>query len=215
MSSQDGRGIDDLVSKICKDQLRYKQVKHKFLSFLSDVEIPSGWEDKSYKLYEEHPTYKYRLQILKDYVEEKVAKGIFVTSKTSTAELFDELKQFSCKWESLSTRDNDRLWERVHDQKGIAGVDLFLQNVKLEGVVVRKSEIRKKVSVLVKREGFRTSAAGHATTSDFTLSELVVGLENEGQTGDEFHLKVAVGDIVEVKKCRRKDGEGLEPEVVM
>ncbi|XP_068728425.1 NFX1-type zinc finger-containing protein 1-like [Montipora capricornis] len=207
MSSQDGRGIDDLVSKICKDRLHDKQVKLKCLNFLSDVEIPSGWKDnKSYKLYEHHPTYNYRLQILKNFVEEKVVEGVFVTSKTSK-EFFDELKQFL--WESYSTSDDDRLW----DQKGSAGVDLFLQNVKLEGVVVRKSEKRKKVSVLVKKEGLRTSTAH--TTSDFTLSELVVSLENEGQTGDEFHLNMAVGDIVEVKKCWRKEGEGLEPEIVM
>ena len=212
MSSQDGRRIDDLVSKICKDRLHDKQVKLKCLNFLSDVEIPSGWKDnKSYKLYEHHPTYNYRLQILKNFVEEKVVEGVFVTSKTSK-EFFDELKQFL--WESYSTSDDDRLWEPVQDQKGSAGVDLFLQNVKLEGVVVRKSEKRKKVSVLVKKEGLRTSTA-HTTTSDFTLSELVVSLENEGQTGDEFHLNMAVGDIVEVKKCRRKEGEGWEPEIVM
>ena len=205
--------LDELLSKICKqDKLLEEQAKLKCLHFLSDVEIPSGWEDsKSYKLNEQHPTYKYRLQILMFFVRKKVEEGVIITSKTSK-EFFDELKRFL--WESYSTSDDDRLWEPVHDQKGSAGVDLFLQNVKLEGVVVRKSEKRKKVSVLVKKEGLRTSTV-HTTTSDFTLSELVVSLENEGQTGDEFHLNMAVGDIVEVKKCRRKEGEGWEPEIVM
>ena len=32
------------------------------------------------------------------------------------------------------------------------GVDLFLQNVKLQGVVIRKSKKRQKASVLVKKE---------------------------------------------------------------
>ena len=46
-------------------------------------------------------------------------------------------------------------------------------------------------------------------------SEVFVDLHEEDDTDHEgFHLKLAVGDIVEVKKCRRKEGTALEPDIV-
>ena len=206
---RDARNIDNIVTKVCKDKLQCCQVKKRCLNFLSNVEVPSGWKDESYKLHQDLPTYKYRLHILKAFVAIKEAGGVFVTSSTCE-EFFDELKHFSLD----SRNDDDKFWECDDDQHGCPGVDLFLQYIKLQGVVVRKSENRLKASVVVKKEG-HSEQTGLGVTSDSMLSELVVSLPREDQPGEEFHQKVSVGDIVEVTKYRRKEGEALEPEVVM
>lgn len=201
MFSHDAGNIDNIVAKICKDKLQCCQFKKQCEYFLSTVEVPSGWKDESYKLHEDLPTYKYRLQILKDFVTIKEASGEFVTSSTCE-EFFHEFKQFSLE----SRNQNDEFWEHYNGQRSRPGVDLFQQNVKLQGVVLRKSENWLKASVLVKKEGHGEQRG---------LKELVVSLQHEGQAGEEFHLKVSVGDIVEVTKCRRREGEALEPDVVV
>ena len=207
MFHRDAGNIDNIVTKICKDKLFESQVRKRCLNFLSNVEVPFGWKDKSYKLDQDLPTYKYRVQILKAFVERKEA-GKFVTSQSTYEEFCEELKQFS-----LDPRDDDdEFWEHYNDQNSRPGVDLFQQNVKLLGVVVRKSQKRLKASVLVKKEGCNEQTG---VTSNSMLSELVVSLQREDQPGEEFHLKVSVGDVVEVTQCRRKEGEALEPEVVM
>ena len=210
MFSHDAGGIGDVVRKICKDTLHRRQVKDRCLNFLSNVEVPSGWKDESYKLDQDLPTYKHRLRILNAFVAKKEADGVFVTSSTCE-EFFDELKQFSLD----SRNDDDNFWEYDGDQHSRPGVDLFQQNIKLEGVVVRKSQKRQKASVLVKKEGRNKQTGQLGATSDSMLSELVVSLQSEDQPGEEFYMKVSVGDVVEVTKCTRKEGEALEPEVVM
>ena len=89
---------------------------------------------------------------------------------------------------------------RDDGQHSLPGVDLFLQNVKLQGEAVRKSGKRLTASVLFKKEG-RSEQTRQVTL----LSELVVSLQGENQPGQEFHLKVSVGEIVnvEVTKCTR------------
>ena len=208
MFPRDAGYIDDIVTKICKDKLFESQVRKRCLTFLSNVEVPFGWKDNSYKLDQDLPTYKYRVQILKAFVERKEVGGKFVTCQSTYEEFCDELKQFSLD----PINDDDEFWEHYNDQYIRPGVDLFQQNVKLLGVVVRKSEKRLKASVLVKREGCNEQTG---ETSDPMLSELVVSLQRKDQAGEEFHLKVSVGDVVEVTQCRRKEGEALEPEVVM
>lgn len=208
MFPRDAGYIDDIVTKICKDKLFESQVRKRCLTFLSNVEVPFGWKVNSYKLDQDLPTYKYRVQILKAFVERKEVGGKFVTCQSTYEEFFDELKQFSLD----PINDDDEFWEHYNDQNSRPGVDLFQQNVKLLGVVVRKSEKRLKASVLVKREGCNEQTG---ETSDSMLSELVVSLQRKDQAGEEFHLKVSVGDVVEVTQCRRKEGEALEPEVVM
>ena len=206
MFPRDAGNIDNVVSKICKDKLQCHLVKNRCLNFLSNVEVPFGWKGEIYKLDQHLPTYKFRLQILRAFVAIQEAEGVFVTSSTCE-EFFGELKQFSLD----AGNDDDEFWEQGNGQHSRPGGDLFQQNIKLQGVVVRKSENCLKASVLVKKEGQR----GLGVTSDSLQSELVVNLQHEGQAGEEFHLKVSVGDIVEVTKCRRKEGEALEPEVVM
>ncbi|XP_015763067.1 PREDICTED: NFX1-type zinc finger-containing protein 1-like [Acropora digitifera] len=199
--------VGDIVKKICKDSLFQSQARKQFDDFLSCVEVPFRWKDKRCKLDQGLPTYKYRLQILNVFVARKEEGGKFLTRSTCK-EFFDELKQFS-----LDPRDDDdAFWEHDNGQNSRHGVDLFQENVKLQGVVVRKSEKRLKASVLVKKEGCNEQTG---VTSDSMLSELVVNLQREDQPGEEFHLKVSVGDVVEVTQCRRKEGEALRAEVVM
>ncbi|XP_044174210.1 uncharacterized protein LOC114958008 [Acropora millepora] len=209
MFPRDAGNIDNIVSKICKDKLQCHLVKIRCLNFLSNVEVPFGWKGEIYKLDQHLPTYKFRLQILRAFVAIKEAEGVFVTSSTCE-EFFGELKQFSLD----PGNDDDEFWEHGNGQHSRPGVDLFQQNIKLQGVVVRKSENWLKASVLVKKEG-HGEQRGLGVTRDSLLSELVVSLQHEDQAGDEFHLKVSVGDIVEVTKCRRKEGEALEPEIVV
>ncbi|KAK2558264.1 NFX1-type zinc finger-containing protein 1 [Acropora cervicornis] len=209
MFPRDAGNIDNIVSKICKDKLQCHLVKNQCLNFLSNVEVPFGWKGEIYKLDQHLPTYKFRLQILRDFVAIKEAEGVFVTSSTCE-EFFGELKQFSLD----PGNDDGEFWEHGNGQHSRPGVDLFQQNIKLQGVLVRKSENWLKASVLVKKEG-HGEQTGLGVTSDSLQSELVVSLQHEGQAGEGFHLKVSVGDIVEVTKCWRKEGEALEPEVVM
>ena len=90
---------------------------------------------------------------------------------------------------------------------------MFLQNIKLQGEAVRKSEKRLAASVLVKEEG-RSEQTRLGTTGHSMLSELLVSLQGANQPGEEFHLKVLVGEIVivEVTKCTRNESETFEPE---
>ena len=207
---RDAGNIHNIVTKICEDKLHWCHVKERCLNFLRNVEVPSGWKDESYNLHQDLPTYKYRLQILKDFIAEKEEGGVFVTSSTCE-KFFNELKQFS----SDSRDDDDEFWDQHDDcQHSRPGVDLFLQNIKLQGVVVRKSNKRLKASVVIKKEGC-SEQRGLGVRSESMLSELVVSLQCEDQPGEEFDLKVSVGDIVEVTKCRRKEGEAMELEVVM
>ena len=110
------------------------------------------------------------------------------------------------QFSSDSRNDDAEFWE--HDDSR-PGVDLFLQNVKLQGEAVRKSGKRLAASVLVKKEG-RSEQTRQVTL----LSERVVSLQGENQPGQEFHLKVSVGEIVivEVTKCTRDERETFEPE---
>ena len=59
MFPRDAGNVDNIVTKICEDKLQCRQVKERCLNFLSNVEVPSGWKDESYKLDQDLPTYKY------------------------------------------------------------------------------------------------------------------------------------------------------------
>ena len=89
-------------------------------------------------------------------------------------------------------------------------IDLFEENVKVKGVVVCKFSKKAKVCILIKMKD-----PCRGLTGSFSLSEVFVDLREEDDTDHEgFHLNLAVGDIVEVTKCRRKEGTALEPEIV-
>ena len=197
MAADEDENIDDLVSKVCKDVLKRRSFKEKFQYFLTNVKIPSGWEGKGYKLQQKHRTYKYRFQLLGNLIDKKKSEGFSLTSTTSE-QFFDELKQFS------DTHSDETFSDLDYDHRN--NIDLLEQNIKLQGVVVRKSD--KWAYVLIRKEG--RSGQGDAGS----LSELVVSLRDEGKSGEGFHLKVAEGDIVEVTKCRRRKEMALEPEII-
>ena len=196
-AADEDENIDDLVSNVCKDALKRCSFKKKFQSFLTNVKIPPGWGDKGYRLQQKHRTYQYRLQLLRNLIAKKMSEGFSLTSATSE-QFFDELKQFS------DSHSDERFSDLDYDHRN--STDLLEQNVKLQGVVVRKSD--KWAYILIKKEG----RAGQGDAG--SLSELVVSLHNEEKSGEGFHLEVAEGDIVEVTKCRRLEEMALEPEII-
>ena len=194
MATKGGGNIDDLVSSICKDFLELRNFKGKCQQFLSELSVPVGYEDSTYRLHPEHPTYKHRKNLLADFIDTKKSEGFALTSSTSR-QFFEELRQFS------ETQESDYCFSEFFYHGCPPLIDLFEQNVKLHGVVVRKSDTSLKASVLIRREG-------HGSL--LSLTEHVIDLRNESEGG--YCLKV--GDIVEVTKCRRTEGVALEPEVI-
>lgn len=199
METNEGESIEDLAKSICKDALELRSFKDKCEEFLTKVCVPAGWDGSTYKLSQGHPTYKYRKKLLKNFIDEQKAKGVTVKgnkSETSiiTKEFFEQLKQFS---ELAEPKDS---FSEFSNSGSPALIDLFEKNFKICGVVVRKSDTKFKASVLIKREGH----------SNLPLSEHIIDVHNESGGGYRFK----VGDIVEVTKCMRKQGEALEPEVI-
>ena len=203
MATEESGNIDDLAAIICKDALELRNFKGKCLEFLTKVFVPGDWEDRSYRLTQEHPTYTYRKKLLTTFIEEQKSKGVMVIgtkSKTSitTENFFELLEKFS---ELQETNDS---FPEFANPGYPALIDLFDKNLKLQGVVVRKSDT--KLCVLIKRE-LKGGRKQHANSS---LTEHIIDVKGEPDGGYCFK----VGDIVEVTKCRRKDKVALEPEVI-
>lgn len=198
MATKGGGNIDDLVSSICPDFLERRNLKGKCQEFITKVSVPVGYEDSqresAYRLHQGHPTYKYRENLLADFIDTKKSEGFALTSSTSR-QFFEELQQFS------ETQESDDCFSEFFYRGCPPLIDLFEQNVKLHGVVVRKSDTSLKASVLIRRKG-------HGSLP--SLTEHVIDLRNESEGG--YCLKV--GDIVEITKCRRTEGVALEPEVI-
>ncbi len=190
--------IDDLVASICKDALEIRNFKGKCVEFLTEVAVPAGWKDTSYRLSQGHPTYKYRKKLLTDFIDKQKSESVTVTG-TTTKQFFEQLQQFS---ELAEANDS---FSEFSSPGCPALIDLFEENLKLHGVVVRKSDTKFKASVLIKRKG-RGKQHGN-----LSVTEHVIDLKNESKGGYRFK----VGDIVEITKCARKQGVALEPEVFM
>ena len=187
-------------SKICKDHFQCSHIKKKCeTSFLTEVKVPSGWENRGYRLDENCPSYKYRREILKKFIDRKETEGFFVTNTDTFQQFFNELKQFLA--------DSIPQLECTYEHRRKPQVDFFEQNFKVQGVVLRiwKSSRNLKASVLIKTED--CSKQGGNTSGEFPLfDELVVKVQDEGELGE--------GDVVEVTKCLRREGEAWEPEVI-
>ena len=190
---------------ICKNLLLFRTLEENFQAFLTDVKVPSGFVDNDYKLEPHHKTYKFRHKLVKEFIDVKKSEDFRLTENSHSKQFFDELKQFVELSETGSFSDFDL------EQTGrLQKIDLFEENVKVQGVVVCKFSKKAKACVLIKRKDLRRELTG-----SFSLSEVFVDLCEEDNTGHEgFHLNLAVGDIVEVTKCRRKEGTALEPEIV-
>ena len=198
MATEEDGNIDSLVSIICKDVLERRNFKSKCEEFLTKVSVPASWEGNAYRLHQGNPTYRYRKKLLSNFIRKRVSEGFTVKSGT-TKQFFDELQEFSKLSES-----NDSFSEFWSSERP-ALIDLFEQNIKLCGPVVRKSDKELKVSVLLKARG------RNRQDDNLSLTEHVIDLQNEFEEG----YRIKVGDIVEVTKCRRNERVAFEPEVIM
>ena len=199
MATEEDGNIDSLVSIICKDVLERRNFKSKCEEFLTKVSVPASWlEGNEYRLHQGNPTYRYRKRLLSNFIQKRKSEGFTVKSST-TKQFFDELQEFS---ELSESNDSfSEFWSSEHP----ALIDLFEQNIKLCGPVVRKSDTELKVSVLLKTRG------RNRQDDNLSLIEHVIDLQNEFEEG----YRIKVGDIVEVTKCRRNERVAFEPEVIM
>ena len=190
---------------ICNNPFLSGTLEKNFQDFLTDVRVPVGFTD-DYKLEPHHKTYKFRHKLVKTFIDKKKYEDFRLTDNSHSKQFFDELKHFAELSETEASFFDFDLEQTGRLQK----IDLFEENVKVRGVVVCKFSKKAKVCVLIKRKDLCRGQTG-----SFSLSEVFVDLREEDDTGHEgFHLKLAVGDIVEVTKCRRKEGTALEPEIV-
>ena len=198
MATEEDRNIDSLVSIICKDALERRNFKSKCKEFLTKVSVPASWpEGNAYRLHQGNPTYRYRKKLLSNFIQKKSSEGFTVKSST-TKQFFDELQEFSALSES-----NDSFSEFWSSERP-ALIDLFEQNIKLCGPVVRKFDTELKASVLLKTRS-------HSRQDDnLSFTEHIIDLQNEFK--EDYRIKV--GDIVEATKCRRNDRVAFEPEVI-
>ena len=195
MATEEDGNIDSLVSIICKDVLERRNFKSKCEEFLTKVSVPASWEGNAYRLHQGNPTYRYRKKILSNFIHERVSEGFTVKSST-TKQFFDELQEF------LKLSESNDSFSEFWSSDRPALIDLFEQNIKLCGPVVRKSDTKLKVSVLLKTRG------RNRQDQDDTHTEHVIDLQKE-----EGYC-IRVGDVVEVSKCGRKEGVAFEPEVI-
>ena len=198
MAAEEDGNIDSLVSSICKDVLERRNFKSKCEEFLTKVSVPASWpEGNAYRLHQGNPTYRYRKKLLSNFIQKRSSEGFTVKSST-TKQFFDELQEFSALSES-----NDSFSEFWSSERP-ALIDLFEQNIKLCGPVVRKFDTELKASVLLKTRS-------HSRQDDnLSFTEHIIDLQNEFK--EDYRIKV--GDIVEATKCRRNDRVAFEPEVI-
>ena len=191
--------------RICNNPFLSRTLEENFQNFLTDVKLPLGFAD-DYKLEPHHTTYKFRHKLVKKFIDKKKYEDFRITDNLHSNQFFDELKHFA----ELSKTDESVSDFDLEQTGRLSKIDLFEENVKVQGVVVCKFSKKAKVCVLIKREDLCRGLTG-----SFSLSEVFVDLREEDETGHEgFHLNLAVGDIVDVTKCRRKEGTALEPEIV-
>ena len=188
--------LEDFARIICKDRLERVKFVKRFQTFLTEVDLPDDWEDSSgYELREALPTYKHRYNCLRKFVEQ--TKGESMTA--------DQLEDFVQNIEKAahSPLETEKSFSSIQEYEH-QPFDLFEQNFKVKGVVVRKCEKKLKASILTKKRG-------HGEQK-FFLNELVVNIKDASKSGGGFQLKV--GDVVEVTKCRRKEGIALDAQLI-
>lgn len=193
-------------SGVCTDKLYLisKPLKRDFQNILTSVKVPSGWEDRGYTIEPHHTTYKFRHKLVRNFLERKKSEG-FKLTRLSSEQFFRELKGF------LDSECGETFPDFELDVRSKHNIDLFEQNIKLQGVVVWKSDERAIACVLVQKEECRRQeGTGRFSQSD----ELCVKIDDNDSLVEGFHVKVAIGDIVEVTKCRRKKETALEPEII-
>ena len=190
------KSLEDFAQKICKDSLDRDKFVKRFQRFLTKVDLPDDWEDSiGYELQDALPTYKHRYNCLRKFVEQTVEKTCTV----------DQLGDFIQKIENVarSSLETEKSFSLAQEQEN-QRFDLFEKNIKIEGVVVRKCEKKHKASILTKKQS-------HGKKK-FLLNELVINTQDASKSGGGFQLKV--GDVVEVSKCRRKEGIAFDAQLI-
>lgn len=188
--------LEDFASRICKDYIDRGKFAKRFQRFLTKVDLPDDWEDSSgYELQEALPTYKHRYNCLRKCVEQ--TKDESITD--------DQLEDFVKKIENAaySPSEIEKSFSSIQEHEN-QSFDLFEQNFKVKGVVVRKCEKKLKASILTKKKD-------HGKQK-FLLNELVINIKDASKSGGGFQLKV--GDVVEVTKCTRKEEIALDAELI-
>lgn len=205
----DVREVEELTSflkesGVCTDKLCLISLTRDFQDILTSVKVPSGWKDRGYTLEPHHTTYKFRHKLVRNFLEKKKSVGFEVTSRDSS-------KQFVCDLKGYLDSECGKTFPDFDlDLRSKLNIDLFEQNIKLQGVVVWKSDERAAAFVLVKKEECRIQrGSGRFLPSD----ELFVKIDDNSVV-EGFHVKVAIGDIVEVTECRRKKVTALELEII-
>ena len=191
--------LEDFANRICKDRLDRGKFVNRFQRFLSKVDLPDDWEDSNgYVLQDTLPTYKHRYNCLRNYVEQAEAKSMTV----------DQLEDFVKKIENaaLSPLETEKSFinSSIQESHKNQPFDLFEQNIKVRGVVMRKCEKKLKASILTKKKD--------PSKQKFSLNELVMNIQDTSKSGGGFQLNV--GDVIEVTKCRRKEGMALDAQLI-
>jgi len=186
--------LKEFAEKICKDRLDREKFEKRFQRFLKKVDLPDDWEESSgYELQDDLPTYKHRYNCLRKFVEETEASIMTV----------DQLEDFIKKIENAahSSLETEKSFSSVQEEEN-RPFDLFEKHIAIKGVVVRKCEKKLKASILTKKQD-----------NDKTLlNELVVNIQDASKSGGGFQLNE--GDVVEVTKCRRKEGVAFDAQLI-
>ena len=193
----EGENIEETLKKFCKDGLIRNEFMQGCDRFLTEVKVPTKWKGRAdYKLQQVHETYQYREKVIREFVDKKISEKFKISRKTIT-QFFDELERFANSVETnitLSDPHHDKSCKRRPASSLIS--DLFGEDdVKLQGVVVRKTE--QNAWVLVKKE-----------------QELVIDLQAHEKDNFSTGFLVKVGDIVEVTRFQRETETILETDVI-
>ena len=191
----EGGNIEELLKKLCKGSLIGNEILQGCDRFLTEVKVPAKWKGRAdYKLQKVHKTYQHREKVIGEFVRRKISQKFKISRKTIT-QFFDELERFV-----NSAETNNTLCDLHHDKscKSRPAIsDLFGEDdVKLQGVVVRKSD--QNAWVLVKKE-----------------QELIIDLQvHEEDTFSTGFPAVKVGDIVEVTRFQMETETILGTDVI-
>lgn len=192
--------LKEFAKNICKDHLDREKFVERFQRFLKKVDLPDDWEESSgYELQDDLPTYKHRYNCLRKLVEQTV-------EETEAPILtVDQLEHFIKKIEiaAHSSLETEKSFSSVQEQEN-RPFDLFAKHIAIKGVVVRKCEKKLKASILTKKKD--------SGKKKLLLNELVINIQDASKSGGEFQLNI--GDVVEVTKCRRKEGVALDAQLI-
>ena len=192
--------LKEFAKNICKDRLDREKFEERFQRFLKKVDLPDDWEESSgYELQDDLPTYKHRYNCLRKLVEQTV-------EETEAPILtVDQLEHFIKKIEiaAHSSLETEKSFSSVQEQEN-RPFDLFEKHIAIKGVVVRKCEKKLKASILTKKKD--------SGKKKLLLNELVINIQDASKSGGGFQLNI--GDVVEVTKCRRKEGVALDAQLI-